>query len=70
MAIEPEQPQAPPAPSGEPEVAGASAAPPRTEPGPSPPTTADLKDGLARMKGLVEQLRHRLDRRREPRDDR
>ena len=31
-------------------------------------TTADLQDGLVRMKGLVDQLRRRLDRRREPRD--
>ena len=45
----------------------ANAAPPRTEPGPSPPTTADLKPGLVRMKGLVDQLRARLDRRRQPR---
>lgn len=29
---------------------------------------AELRDGLARMKLLVEQLRRRLDRRRSPRD--
>ena len=52
-----------PTPAEDPPVAGPDIAGPDAE-----RMKADLRDGMARMKGLIEQLRCRLDRRREPRE--